>query len=49
LSGEIADPTEGADSYFDRSLDADPPAWSTSGEFIHTVNLGDFRFFKLVV
>lgn len=46
-SGELADPTGGAHSYFDKSLDADPPVWSTDGEYIHTMDIGDFRFFKL--
>lgn len=46
-AGEVADNTGGAHSYFDRSLDANPPVWSTDGEFVHTVDLGAFHFFKL--
>lgn len=46
-SGELADPTGGAHSYFDSSLDANPPTWSTDGEFTHTTNIGSFRFFRL--
>ena len=46
-SDQVADNTGGAHSYFDRSLDDNPPAWSTDGEFIHTVDLGAFHFFKL--
>jgi hypothetical protein len=46
-SGEVSDNTGGAHSYYDRTLDAAPPAWATDGEFIHTVDLGAFHFFKL--
>jgi len=44
---QVADNTAGAHSYFDRSLDANPPTWSIDGEFVHTVDLGAFHFFKL--
>lgn len=45
IAGTAADNTEGAQSYYDRSLDANPPKWATEME--HTENIGDFRFFKL--
>lgn len=46
-SRNVSDTTAGAHSYFDRSLDANPPTWSTDGEFVHTVDIGAFHFFKL--
>ena len=46
-AGELADPTDGAHSYFDRSLDGNPPTWATDGEYVHTADIGDFHFFKL--
>src|SRR5262249_43555912 len=48
-SGEVADNTGGAHSYFDRSLDAAPPTWATDGEFVRTVDLGAFHFFRLAI
>jgi N-acetylmuramoyl-L-alanine amidase len=44
LGNVAADNTDGAQSYFDRSLDATPPTWASEAQ--HTVNIGDFRFFK---
>lgn len=41
----IPDPTGGADSYFDRSLDADPPVWAKSAS--HCCDIGSFHFFRV--
>src|SRR3954466_6844553 len=38
------DPTGGAVSYFDKSLDSNPPNWAASAT--HTCDIGDFRFFR---
>ena len=46
-SGELADPTGGAHSYYDKSLDENPPTWSTDGEFVKTLDVGSFHFFRL--
>jgi hypothetical protein len=46
-SGDLADPTGGAHSYFDKSLDADPPQWSIDGEYVKTYDVGAFHFFRL--
>ncbi len=43
---KVVDPTGGATSYFDSSLDANPPAWSTDGSNVKTVNVGNLRFFR---
>jgi len=45
---QIPDPTFGATHYFDKSLDADPPAWATDGSMEKTAEIGDFRFWKAV-
>jgi hypothetical protein len=42
----IDDPTGGAVSYFDKSLDPYPPLWARSGEFVHTYDVGRLHFFK---
>jgi N-acetylmuramoyl-L-alanine amidase len=44
----IADPTMGATSYFDCSLDSDPPSWSYDGSNVHTVDFGRLHFYRLV-
>ena len=41
------DPTLGATSYFDASLDSNPPKWATDGSNVKTVELGRLRFYKL--
>lgn len=41
-----ADPTHGAVSYFDMSLDTDPPKWATDGSFVHTCDWGRLHFYK---
>ena len=49
ISNTLDDPTDGATSYFDQSLDNDPPSWATDGSNTHTVNLGALRFYRLVI
>src|SRR5271167_3914005 len=47
-TGDLAvDPSKGAHSYFDKSLDAKPPMWATDGEFDHVADVGSFHFYKL--
>lgn len=41
------DNTNGAVSYYDRSLDKDPPKWASANEFQWACDLGAFHFFKL--
>ncbi|HXU18952.1 MAG TPA: cell wall hydrolase [Verrucomicrobiae bacterium] len=48
-SGEGTDPTGGAVSYYDRSLDDFPPLWAKSGQFAKTVDIGRLHFFRLVL
>lgn len=43
----LYDNTAGAVSYFDASLDGDPPKWATDGSQIKTVDIGKIHFFKL--
>ena len=43
----VPDPTYGATSYFDMSMDTDPPKWSYDGSNVKTVDLGRFHFYKL--
>lgn len=43
----VADPTHGATSYFDNSLDTDPPKWSFDGSNVKTVDYGRLHFYKL--
>jgi hypothetical protein len=42
------DPTSGATSYFDRSLDSNPPSWATDGGMMHTCDIGNLHFYKRV-
>jgi hypothetical protein len=43
------DPTQGAVSYYDKSLDSNPPKWALDTvQMKHTVDVGDFHFYKLV-
>lgn len=42
-----ADNTQGAVSYFDRSLDSHPPAWASSPQFQHSADIGNFHFYAL--
>ena len=41
------DPTEGSTSYFDESLDANPPKWATDGSNEHVMDSGRLRFWRL--
>ncbi len=43
----VSDPTGGATSYYDTSLDSDPPKWATDGSNVHTITLGGLNFYKL--
>jgi cell wall hydrolase len=43
----LSDPTGGATSYFDMSLDTDPPKWSFDGSMVKTLDLGRLHFYKL--
>lgn len=43
-SPTLSDNSQGADSYFDKSLDNNPPAWAKTA--VHTADVGDFHFFK---
>lgn len=43
INGRLADPTGGADSYFDLSISA--PSWATADKF--TVQIGDMRFYRI--
>ena len=45
-NGICADPTDGAVMYFDKSLDYNPPVWANDGEFVKTVDVGAFHFFR---
>jgi N-acetylmuramoyl-L-alanine amidase len=48
INGNCDDNTSGAISYYDKSLDSNPPKWATDGEMIKTVDLGRIHFFKKV-
>lgn len=43
----LPDPTHGATSYFDQSLDTDPPKWAIDGSMVKTVDFGRLHFYKL--
>jgi len=43
----VPDPTHGATSYFDMSLDTDPPKWAMDGSNVKTVDFGRLHFYKL--
>ena len=45
INGNCDDNTGGAQSYFDRSLDNNPPNWAAT--MTHTVNLGRLHFYKV--
>ena len=40
------DPTNGADHYYDRSMDDDPPYWTKDGSSEHVCDVGDLHFWK---
>lgn len=48
LDGTLPDTASGATSYFDKSLDAHPPAWATDGSMRHVCDVGNFHFYALV-
>lgn len=43
---DISDPTSGADSYFDISLDNNPPSWATDDSKVKTCDVGRIHFYK---
>ena len=43
----VDDPTRGATSYFDHSLDTNPPTWATDGSMSKTCDWGRLHFYKL--
>ena len=43
----LPDPSHGATSYFDISLDTDPPKWSFDGSNVKTVDMGRLHFYRL--
>ena len=43
----IPDPTGGATSYFDMSLDTDPPKWATDGSQVKTLDMGRLHFYRV--
>ena len=45
INGNCADNTNGAQSYFDRSLDSNPPKWAAT--MTHTLDLGRLHFYKV--
>jgi hypothetical protein len=46
MSGIDIDNTSGATNYFDHSIEW-PTAWGSQDDWIETIDLGAFRFFKL--
>ncbi len=44
MEDRFADPTLGATHYYDRSLDAHPPAWAKT--MTPTIDIGAFHFFR---
>ena len=44
FTNSVPDPTMGADSYFDKSLDSNPPDWSKTA--VHTCDIGAFHFYR---
>lgn len=46
FTGAASDPTGGAESYYDKSLDSHPPKWATDGSMVKTADIGAFHFFR---
>jgi len=46
VSGAIPDETQGADYYYDRSMDAKPPSWIHDAGMVATVRTDTFRFWR---
>lgn len=44
-NGRGNDPSQGGQSYFDKSLDANPPSWAA--KMIHTADVGNFHFYRV--
>lgn len=44
-SPQIADPTQGATHYFDKTLDQKPPYWAK--DMTHVLDSGNFHFYKV--
>ena len=42
----IPDNSHGADSYYDMSLDTNPPSWASDGSKVKTVDMGRLHFYK---
>jgi len=45
INGNCPDNTDGAQSYFDKSLDNNPPKWAAT--MTHTLDLGRLHFYKV--
>ena len=45
MNQSLADPTDGATYYFDKSISW-PSGWGKEADYENTVNLGNMRFFK---
>lgn len=41
------DPVYGASHYYDKSLDADPPAWTKAPTSVHVCDIGSLHFWKV--
>jgi spore germination cell wall hydrolase CwlJ-like protein len=46
-SPSVLDPTGGATSYFDKSLDNNPPSWATDGSQVHKYDSGRLHFYGM--
>lgn len=42
----IPDPTDGCTHYYDKTLDANPPAWAKSTEMVHVCDIGPFHCYR---
>lgn len=42
----LPDPTRGATSYFDMSMDHNPPTWATDGSMVKTCDVGRLHFYR---
>jgi hypothetical protein len=45
---KILDLTRGATSYFDKSLDLNPPSWAIDGHMKHVCDFGRLHFYAKV-
>jgi N-acetylmuramoyl-L-alanine amidase len=48
INGNTTDTTSGATSYFDKSLDDNPPKWASSAEMSKLRTIGSMHFYKRV-